>query len=153
MAEYSRENCLFLLQGLEVPGLPRRLDVAGPLVLAVDRFGSEQRLEMLESEQRALEQLSRLRLAVSGNQGFRIEPQPGEGLSGVARAGAETDVLPFNNQDGRSGFCQAASCGKAGVTCTNDENVNPFPYDFLLVSSFFLRKGVEPVDGFFHRGA
>ena len=102
MIEHPGQQRLFVAKLNEVRGFPGRLDVSGALVLAVDRFVMQERLEERHRRQRKIEQLSGAGFAVACHERRRIELEARENLSAVSRAGSPAGALALEHDDRRA---------------------------------------------------
>ena len=119
------EQRLFAPEGLEMRRLVGCLEVAGPPVLAGDRFLSNQRFEPFERRARRIEQLPRAHLAVARDECGRVELQPGQDLPAIAGARTPSYLLAIDNQHRCAGTCEMTARGQPGVAGPDNHDVEP----------------------------
>src|SRR4029078_9861674 len=91
--------------------LPRRLDVADPLVLAVDALVRDDRLESIDRIARRVERRARARVTVALDERGRIELETGQHLAAVARARPPADILALDDEN-RCADAREMACGR-----------------------------------------
>ena len=128
MAEHACQERLLLAERREMGRLRCSLHVPDLLVLARDRFVCNHLLESPDRFERNVEQPSRTRFAVPGDQQRRLELHAREHLAGVSRARAEPDAFGFEYDDGCAGARELARRGQAGVAGADDGDIDPFRY-------------------------
>ena len=123
MIEDTGEQRLLLAEAVEVPGLPRRPDVAAAFVLAVDRFLRDERFQFGDGVRCDVEQLPGARLPEFRDERGGLELEPGQHVSAVARTGAPADLFAFDNQHGRARPRQLPRGREPGITGADDHDI------------------------------
>src|SRR5262249_33686609 len=153
MVEHACQGLLLVAKRVEMRRLPRRLQVAAVLVLAVDRFFRDERLEPIDGGVADAEELARARLAESRHESRRIQLQPGEHLPAVARARAPADVLALEDDDSCARASEMPGRCEARITRANDRHIDTLGRDLRLETCGLGLNRVPPVRLFLHRRA
>ena len=141
MIEHLSDQGLLLLKCLEMRRLAGSLNVARARVVAVDALARNQPLERPDRLDRGVEELARARFAESGDERCRIQLQPGEHLTCIARACAPARSLLFDHHDRRPTTSNLECGGQSRIARADNRDIDATPFErfWVLGSGFWVR--------------
>src|SRR5215210_2360246 len=124
MTEHAREQRLLVAKAAEMRRLTRRLQVAGPFVVAGNGVVGDQRFEFGDCVKRAVEQRAGAPLTVSAHERRWIQFEAGQHLTGVTRAGTAPDAVTLDHRDRCPGARQTPSRGQTRIPAADNGHIN-----------------------------